>query len=70
MVPGQLCRLGLLASRPNGDRAADHSMGTGLIERYAATIGPLLEMRSQARDAHASKLSIARWSVLHVPGRL
>jgi hypothetical protein len=63
MVLGLLRGLWLSASRPNGDRAADHPLGTGGVERLAAPIRPMLEMRSQGRNLNASNqiASGVRW---------
>jgi hypothetical protein len=69
MVLGLLHCLWLSAPRADGNCAADHPLGAGRIERYAAPFGPLLEMRSQGRNPYGFQLGLHDGRLPTIPGR-
>jgi len=64
MVLGLLRCLWLPASCADGDCAADHPLGPRCFKRCVATIGPLLQMRSQGARRSCFQAGLARRSVL------
>ncbi len=59
----------LLAQRPDHARAADHPLGTGRIQRPAAALRPLHQVRAQGRDAHVSERR-PRKGLVSLPGHI